>query len=332
MWKKHSLVSWIYTARAWELCFLGILVLEGVVYSLYGLPWGPAVYTMLLSGALFLVIWLVGFSFYREKYVWLKRMKDTDELEDVRFPKASGGIEACYQDIIEKREETWREFRSREQTRRKQEDDYYTRWSHQIKTPVSVMRLLLQEEEPDQGAMRHEMFQIEQYIAMALQYQKLEKGGRDLRLGEYRAVDLIRQAVRNTSELFIHKKISIQISEDLDFDILTDEKWFVFILEQILTNAVKYTREGGVSIFREGESRIAVQDTGIGILPEDLPMVFEWGYTGYNGRLDKRSTGIGLSLVRSAAELLGHQVRITSTPGKGTTVHIETGRKCLDTR
>lgn len=221
--------------------------------------------------------------------------------------------------------------RKQEQAKRKQEDAYYTRWSHQIKTPVSVMGLLLQEEEPDKEAMRHEMLQIEQYIAMALHYQKLEKGGNDLRFSHYRAGDLVKQAVRNTSELFIHKKISLQIGENLDFDVLTDEKWFVFILEQILTNAVKYTKQGGVSVFREGEGTLAVRDTGIGILPEDLPRVFEWGYTGYNGRLDKRSTGIGLSLVKSAADLLGHPVRITSEAGKGTTVRIDTKRVQLDT-
>lgn len=105
----------------------------------------------------------------------------------------------------------------------------------------------------------------------------------------------------------------------------------MFILEQILTNAVKYTKQGGVSVFREGEGTLAVRDTGIGILPEDLPRVFEWGYTGYNGRLDKRSTGIGLSLVKSAVDLLGHPVRITSEAGKGTTVRIDTKRDHLDT-
>ena len=161
--------------------------------------------------------------------------------------------------------------------------------------------------------------------------QKLEKGVKDLSLGHFRAADLVKQAIRNLSELFIHKKISIQIGEDLDFTILTDEKWFVFMLEQILTNAVKYTKKGYVSVCRQGEGEIVIMDTGIGILPEDLPRVFEWGYTGYNGRLDKRSTGIGLSLVKSAADLLGHPVKIESEPGKGTKVCIDTRRPKLNT-
>ena len=109
------------------------------------------------------------------------------------------------------------------------------------------------------------------------------------------------------------------------------QKWFVFMLEQILTNAVKYTKKGYVSVCRQGEGEIVIMDTGIGILPEDLPRVFEWGYTGYNGRLDKRSTGIGLSLVKSAADLLGHPVKIESEPGKGTKVCIDTRRPKLNT-
>lgn len=331
MWKNNCFVSYLHAARRTEAFFFGILILEGAVYSLYGLPWGPAVYTMLLSTAFFLLVWGAGFFAYRKKWRWMKQLEETIEMESVEFPRAWNGVEAQYQEIIRKREHFWREHESREQAKRKQEDAYYTRWSHQIKTPVSVMGLLLQEEEPDKEAMRHEMLQIEQYIAMALHYQKLEKGGNDLRFSHYRAGDLVKQAVRNTSELFIHKKISLQIGENLDFDVLTDEKWFVFILEQILTNAVKYTKQGGVSVFREGEGTLAVRDTGIGILPEDLPRVFEWGYTGYNGRLDKRSTGIGLSLVKSAADLLGHPVRITSEAGKGTTVRIDTKRVQLDT-
>lgn len=332
MWKNNCFVSYLIAMRVTEAFFFGILILEGGVYSLYGLAWGPAVYTMFLSTALFLLIWGVGYFAYKKKWIWLKRLEEIEEIESVEFPKAWNEIEARYQEMIQKREAVWQEQESREQKKRKQEDAYYTRWSHQIKTPVSVMRLLLQEDEPDREAMRHEMFQIEQYIAMALHYQKLEKSGNDLRFDHYRAGDLVKQAVGNTSELFIHKKISLQIGEDLNFDVLTDEKWFVFILEQILTNAVKYTKQGRVSIFREGESTLAVRDTGIGILPEDLPRVFEWGYTGYNGRLDKRSTGIGLSLVRSAADLLEHPVWITSETGKGTTVWIDTKRVYLDTK
>lgn len=216
MWKNNCFVSYLHAARRTEAFFFGILILEGAVYSLYGLPWGPAVYTMLLSTAFFLLVWGAGFLAYRKKWRWMKQLEETIEMESVEFPRAWNGVEAQYQEIIRKREWFWREHESREQAKRKQEDAYYTRWSHQIKTPVSVMGLLLQEEEPDKEAMRHEMLQIEQYIAMALHYQKLEKGGNDLRFSHYRAGDLVKQAVRNTSELFIHKKISLQIGEKSD--------------------------------------------------------------------------------------------------------------------
>ena len=331
MWKNNYFAAYIRAKRDMEVLFFGILALEAVIYSLYGLPWGPSFYTMILSAALFFLIWGLGYASYRKKCIRLIQMQEKEEIESNYFPKTTDKMELLYQELLRKRERAWSIHHAVEQEKRKQEDAYYTKWSHQIKTPVSVLRLLLQEEDPDTETMRHELFQIEQYIAMALDYQKLEKGVKDLSLGHFRAADLVKQAIRNLSEIFIHKKISIQIGEDLDFTILTDEKWFVFMLEQILTNAVKYTKKGYVSVCRQGEGEIVIMDTGIGILPEDLPRVFEWGYTGYNGRLDKRSTGIGLSLVKSAADLLGHPVKIESEPGIGTKGCIDTRRPKLNT-
>ena len=111
--------------------------------------------------------------------------------------------------------------------------------------------------------------------------------------------DLIHQAVRKYAPLFIRRKIALQY-EDVHCQILTDEKWLEFVLEQVLSNALKYTRKGKIKIYMDPQSpkTLVIEDTGIGIAPEDLPRVFERGYTGYNGRTDKRSTGIGLYLCR----------------------------------
>ncbi|MPN49236.1 Sensor histidine kinase GraS [bioreactor metagenome] len=166
---------------------------------------------------------------------------------------------------------------------------------------------------------------------MALQYQRLGMSCHDLVFQEYALDAVARQAVRRVTTLFIHKKIGIDIAP-MDRRILTDEKWLVFVLEQLLTNAVKYTQEGMVSIYlAENEpAALVIEDTGIGIQPEDLSRVFEWGYTGYNGRLDKRSTGIGLSLCKQALTLLGNSIDITSVVGKGTKVTLDLSREKID--
>jgi len=131
----------------------------------------------------------------------------------------------------------------------------------------------------------------------------------------------VRQAVRAYASQFIRKKIRLEY-EPLSCRVLTDEKWLLFAVEQVLSNALKYTKAGSVSITMEAKKTLCIRDTGIGIAPEDLPRVFEKGYTGYNGRADKKATGIGLYLCRRILGKLGHTISIESKLGVGTTVRL----------
>lgn len=182
----------------------------------------------------------------------------------------------------------------------------------------------MQEESIKRGQIELELLKVEQYVDMALQYQRLEDHTNDLHIAKYEISDMVKQVIKKIAPLFIYKKIRLDL-KDLNDTVITDEKWTCFLIEQFLTNAIKYTPEGGtISIYmdREQPSCLAIQDTGIGILPEDLPRIFEWGYTGYNGRIQKRSTGIGLSLCKQAADLLGHTISIESQIRIGTTVRL----------
>ena len=129
---------------------------------------------------------------------------------------------------------------------------------------------------------------------------------------------LIRQAVRKYAPLFIRRKIILSY-EPVHCEVLTDEKWLVLVLEQILSNALKYTVEGSISIYME-DDWLVIEDTGIGLCSEDLPRIFEKGFTGYNGRSDKKSTGFGLYLCKQIIEKLRCQIRVESKLGKGTRV------------
>ena len=159
---------------------------------------------------------------------------------------------------------------------------------------------------------------VEQYVQMALQYLRMEKMTSDLVFARYDLDALIRQAVRKYAPLFIRRKIILSY-EPVHCEVLTDEKWLVFVLEQILSNALKYTVEGSISIYME-DDWLVIEDTGIGICSEDLPRIFEKGFTGYNGRSDKKSTGIGLYLCKQIIEKLRCQIRVESKLGKGTRV------------
>lgn len=195
-------------------------------------------------------------------------------------------------------------------------------WVHQIKTPIAAMRLLLQAEDtPQNREMAEELFQIEQYVEMALHYTRLDSESSDFLIQWYELDGIVREAVRKYARVFIRKKINLNY-QPLKVQVLTDEKWLEFVIEQILSNAVKYTQKGTVSIYMEDERTIVIEDTGIGIRPEDLPRVCEKGYTGYNGHTDKRSTGIGLYLCKRILKKLSHSIEIDSELGKGTRVKI----------
>lgn len=209
--------------------------------------------------------------------------------------------------------------------------DYYSLWVHQIKTPIAAMRILLQANIDisfeQKSELEMELFKIEQYVEMVLSYIRMGDMISDLKLQWYALDDIVKSAVRKYSKLFILKKIKLNY-EPIAEKILTDEKWMGFIIEQLLSNALKYTNEGEISIYMEPgkENELVIEDTGIGIWEEDLPCVFEKGFTGYNGRTDKKSTGIGLYLCKSIADKLNHRIYISSEISKGTKVFLNLKR------
>ena len=311
-----------------------LLFFEGalcLIYGLYGLPWGPAGYTCLMTAVVTLGLLTAGFFRWKRKRRQLLILKRQAEqsLETADFPKAETPLEEIYQEII--REQEKRCQREQKESREKlvRSREYYTRWSHQIKTPIAAMELLLQEEPADVRALKRELLKTSQYVEMALSYQRMEGEGNDLVIQRYELRPVVMQAVKKVSPLLIHKHISFSAG-DLSGEVLTDEKWLVFVLEQLLTNASKYTKEGGSVRIGQENGLLVLRDTGIGIRPEDLPRIFEWGYTGYNGRLDKRSTGVGLALVKQVMEMLGNKIEIRSVLGEGTEVLLDLRRTELE--
>ena len=281
---------------------LGLLIYS-LVLLLYQIPPEAAGYGILLVFIAEFVWLLSGFGRFRKKQKLLRqlageRAKDF-YLRDL--PESEDPKEEAYQDLIESllKEKNRKEAEAAEKLRDMEE--YYTLWVHQIKTPIAAMSLLLQEEDtPENGELSMELFRIEQYVEMVLQYLRLDSPDHDLAFRSVDVDDCVRQAVRKYARSFIRKKIALDFQET-GIETVSDEKWLVFVLEQLLSNALKYTKKGTIRIYG-GNGFLYIEDTGIGIAPEDLPRIFEKGYTGYNGRRDKKSTGIGLYLCQEICE------------------------------
>ncbi len=298
--------------------FAGLFAL---VAYLEGTP-APAVgYAALLCAAAGLVCLAAGHIRYASRRRALAAAL-RDPALPIELPAPADGLEEDYQRLVRALRE---ELARREAANsRAMEDrlDWFTGWVHQIKTPIAGMDLLLDDDAPDRGEMKNQLFRIEQYAEMALGYLRLD-GGRDLVLARYDLDAIVRRAVKKYAGWFIRRGVA------LDYDLgeqraLTDEKWLGFVIEQVLSNALKYTPRGSVRIYAEPGPVLVVRDTGVGIEPADLPMVFEKGYTGFNGRQgDGRSTGIGLYLCRRVCRMLGHDIALRSRPGEGTEVRID---------
>ena len=206
--------------------------------------------------------------------------------------------------------------------------DYYTVWAHQIKTPISSMRLTLQNQDSSTARqLLEELQRIEGYVEMVLAFLRLDSDSSDYLFREYDLDGIVRGVVRKFSTQFIRRRIALHY-EPICLRPLTDEKWLAFVVEQVLSNALKYTPDGGeVWVELEEPATLCIRDNGMGIAPEDLPRIFQKGYTGYNGRVDQKASGLGLYLCRRICTALGHTISAQSTPGEGTAIRIHMERE-----
>lgn len=290
------------------------------------------------------VVFVSGYLHYARRVRRLEECGKWLKNEEVVLPEGKDAYEELYQEMIEdldlqRREEAASYARNQSEMR-----EYYAMWVHQIKTPIAAMRLLQQvqrnrleegdvitsgAEETDslqvQAELEKELFDIEQYVNMALQYQRVNTPGNDYVLEKLRLDDIVREVIHKYAGLMVRAHIPLQY-EGTDVMVTTDAKWVAFALEQILSNAIKYSRAGQQIVIEtvpeEDVDYLKIADHGIGIRAEDLSRVFEKGYTGYNGHADKKSTGIGLYLCRLVLTKLGHTIRMESVQGEGTTVWI----------
>lgn len=309
---KNVLISYLKTNFIVIITGIILLCIFIGVFLLYSIPLESILYASLLALAFLLIIAIIHFINFYNHHMALTKLKNNIALSDYMLPQSINMIEKDYQELIKEIDKSRTEIINEKNKSYSDMIDYYTIWAHQIKTPIAAMRLILQSNKSETSdELLEQLFKIEEYVEMVLQYLRLENMNSDLMFREYSLDNIIKQSVKKYSKLFIRKKIKLNY-DALNCHVLTDEKWIVFAIEQILSNSLKYTNSGEISIYMDEKlpDTLVIEDTGIGIEEEDLPRVFEKGFTGYNGRTDKKSTGIGLYLSKQIIDKLFHTIYI----------------------
>lgn len=292
-------------------------------FALYHLPLKAVVYPAAICALLGLIFFAVGYMKTMKRHGKLSEIKKLTAEMISELPEPERIDDADYAEIIENLRSEVSALKNEASLKYQDMVDYYTVWAHQIKTPIAAMRLTLQNEDtPLSRTLMGDLNRIERYVEMVLAFLRLDSDSTDYVFKTHEVDAIVKQTVKKFASEFIGRRISLEY-EPIEESIVTDEKWLGFVLEQVLSNALKYTREGSIRIYMTEDKRLCVADTGIGIAPEDLPRIFEKGYTGHNGRRDMRASGLGLYLCRRICKNLGADISAVSEPDKGTTVMID---------
>lgn len=299
--------------------FFSCVVIFIGIFSLYDLELEAVFYASGLSILLILVVFCINYYIARKRHKNYQEILKNIELKYQDLPVPTTITEKDCQELVLQMGKINQEMKTRWNHERQESLDYYTTWVHQIKTPIAVMQMILQGEDTDEHReLSAQLFRVEQYVEMVLSYLRIDSPDSDFVFKECDLDKIIKSCIHKYAPQFIRKRIRL-IYEPVNQKVLTDEKWLTFIIEQLLSNAIKYTMTGSVTISVNENQVLSICDTGIGIEAEDLPRIFEKGFTGYNGRADKKSTGLGLYLCKKVADKLSISIQVKSKVGEGST-------------
>lgn len=321
--------SYIWQYRRSFLTFSSFSAIFAVILFLYDSHPEAVLYAFVVCAIIGITIALCRYIGFCRKNRELQEIFNNLPLMTDKLPAPDNVTERRLHEIIRRLTEKNSENLTRIKSIQQDNSEYFTVWVHQIKTPISAIQMILQMENIEFGSeISTELFKIEQYAEMALNFIRLDSDSNDLVIRRYDLDKIIRQAIRKYASVFIRRKIKIDY-EPIKVRVITDEKWLEFVIEQFLSNAVKYTVEGSISIRFENDI-LSVRDTGIGIAPEDLPRIFEKGYTGMSGRTNSKSTGLGLYLCKKVCNKLGHEIYAKSDIGKGSCFFVDLSENYID--
>ena len=301
--------------------FVVFIAIFFIMFYLYNLPLEALIYTGSFCFLTALIASFLDFVNYRESYKKLKFLEKNIINDREDLPKSLDIRIDYYHKIIEKLYEELEKLTQENRQKNTDMVDYYSMWVHQIKTPIAAMNFLLDNEEVDQKILQQELFKIERYVEMVLTYIRLDSISSDYVITKINLDEVVKDSVKKYATIFINKKIKLNYVSH-ETMVISDKKWLSFAFEQILGNSVKYTSTSGEIKIETCENKLVIEDNGMGIKEEDLPRIFEKGFTGFNGRYEKKSSGLGLYLCKKTLDKLGHHIEISSKVGEGTRIEI----------
>lgn len=301
-----------------------------VIFYLSRASMEPLLYSMEISAFFLVIFGIIDYREFKKKYELLKKELNVEQIYEYEIPSEyyENVIEYEYIKLVNRLICMLKQNNEDTASAARDLMDYYAVWAHQIKTPISAQKLLIQTMENGDISedkikqIKQELFKIEMYVDCVMNYLRLEDMSNDFVFEGISLEKSVKNVVKRLATQFIYKKISIQIDVS-DRIIYTDKKWFEMILEQLLLNSLKYTDINGKVAIYEQDGNIVIEDNGIGISKEDIPRIMERGYTGLNGRMEKKSSGIGLYLCKKAGDKLGIEFEFKSEQNIGTKVHIK---------
>ena len=301
--------------------FIVFILIFFIMFYLYNLPLEALIYTGSFCFLAALIASFSDYANYKESYKKLNFLEQNILNDLDALPKSLDIRIDYYHKIIEKLYEELEKLTQENRQKNTDMVDYYSMWVHQIKTPIAAMNFLLDNEEVDQKILQQELFKIERYVEMVLTYIRLDSISSDYVITKINLDEVVKDSVKKYATIFINKKIKLNYVSH-ETMVISDKKWLSFAFEQILGNSVKYSSAGGEITIETYENKLVIEDNGIGIKEEDLPRIFEKGFTGFNGRYEKKSSGLGLYLCKKTLDKLGHHIEISSKVGEGTRIEI----------
>ena len=284
-------------------------------FYLYHLPLSYFWVSLLFNLTLLLILSIWLFIQFRKKLLVIQNFFFVQDLDDLSLPS-----ELAYQQLIEQLIAAESEKGLVEKSRVESLQTIVKMWSHQMKVPLSALSLMAQTDQLDRQEVRQQLLRLENYLDTLLTYLKFSQHKDDFRFEALSARSLVVDLIKKYRVSCLAKELSVEVSGDWQFK--SDKKWLSFAISQILDNAIKYSKRGGHIQVQLDEDGIQFSDTGIGILPEDLPRLFEEGFTGYNGHEHKKATGLGLYMTKQVLDKLDLVICVHSQVEEGTQVFI----------
>lgn len=295
------------------LAYLFLICGLALLFYLYRLPF-TFFYQALLFSMTILILFSLGLYWkFRQRMLALENLADRD-LEWLDKPS-----DRAYLQVLSKEKEQWQEQVLAYKTREEDLQALVKMWSHQMKVPLAALSLMSQTDNLQQADVNQQLLRLDNYMANLLNYLKLSNQASDFRFEVVQVREVVVDLIKKYRQQFLQREISVAI--DGDWQLKTDRKWLSFALSQVLDNALKYNKTGG-SVTIVLDKGITVADTGLGILPEDIPRLFDEGFTGYNGREHQKATGFGLYLTKRVLNQLELDIEVDSQVEVGTSVRI----------